>query len=151
MQDEAGRQQHLVAQNTSRLLQLPYLAFIERLFVALEAAGYGDINPSHAIIFQHLPTEGARVTNLAERTQLTKQYVGRLVAELQDLGYLEQSPDPTDRRAKHVCLSTRGREVTRVAEEIIDSIEADWTERLGAGAYAALRRRLVKLILSLDA
>ena len=150
MQELAGRRQELAAQNTSRLLQLPYQAFIGRLFAELVAAGYGDIHPSHAVVFQHLPAEGSRVTDLAERTQLTKQYVGRLVAELEELGYLERAPDPTDGRAKHVRLSTRGREVTRVAEGIIAAIETDWSERLGAGAYDSLRRRLVKLILLLE-
>jgi DNA-binding MarR family transcriptional regulator len=151
MREPAGRRRELAAQNTSRLLQLPYQAFIGRLFAALAAAGYGDIHPSHAVVFQHLRAEGSRVTDLAERTQLTKQYVGRLVAELEALGYLEQAPDPADRRAKRVRLSTRGREVTRAAEGIIAAIEADWSERLGAGAYAALRRRLVELILLLKA
>jgi DNA-binding MarR family transcriptional regulator len=90
------------------------------------------------------------VTDLAARTQLTKQYVGRLVAELQDLGYLELAPDPSDGRAKLTRLSPRGHELTRVAEGIIAAIEADWSERLGAGAYGALRRGLVKLILALQ-
>jgi hypothetical protein len=49
-----------------------------------------------------------------------------------------------------VRLAPRGWEVTRVAEGIIATIEADWTARLGAGEYAALRRRLVKLILVLE-
>jgi DNA-binding MarR family transcriptional regulator len=149
--EQAGRRRELAAQNTSRLLQMPYQAFIGRLFASLAEAGYGDIHPSHAIIFQYLRAEGARVTELAERTQLTKQYVGRLVAELEALGYLERAPDPTDGRAKRVRLSTRGREVTREAEGIIAAIEADWSERLGAGAYTALRRRLVDLILVLEA
>jgi DNA-binding MarR family transcriptional regulator len=71
-------------------------------------------------------------------------------AELEALGYLERTPDPTDGRAKQVRLAPRGWEVTRVAEGIIATIEADWTARLGAGEYAALRRRLVKLILVLE-
>jgi DNA-binding MarR family transcriptional regulator len=145
------RRQQLSARNSSRLLQMPYQAFIGRLFASLAEAGYGDIHPSHAIVFQHLPAEGSRVTDLAEQTQLTKQYIGRLVAELEERGYLEQAPDPADGRAKQVRLSTRGREVTRVAEGIIADIEADWSERLGASEYAALRRSLVKLILSLEA
>ncbi len=146
-----GHRQELADQNTSQLLRMPYQAFIGRLFAALAAAGHADIHPSHAIVFQHLPAKGARVTELAERTQLTKQYVGRLVAELEDLGYLERTPDPTDRRAKRVRLSERGRAVTRVAEGIIAEIEADWTRRLGASGHAALRRHLIDLIVLQEA
>ena len=146
-----GRRQELEQQNTSQLLRMPYQAFIGRLFDALAAAGHADIHPSHAIIFQHLGAVGSRVTELAERTQLTKQYLGRLVAELEGLGYLERAPDPTDGRAKLVRLAERGREATRVAEGIIAGIEADWARRLGASRHAELRRHLIDLIVMLEA
>jgi DNA-binding MarR family transcriptional regulator len=138
-------------QNTSQLLRMPYEAYIGLLFERLARAGYADVHPAHAIVFQHLPAEGAHVTELAERTQLTKQYLGRLVTELEALGYLERAPDPTDGRAKLVRLSERGRQITRVAEEIIANIEAAWAQRIGEEGYTELRRRLIDLITSLEA
>lgn len=145
------RRQELERQNTSQLLRMPYEVYIERLVERLVAAGYVDVHPAHAIVFQHVPGEGVRVTELAERAQLTKQYMGRLVTELEELGYLERFPDPTDGRAKLIRLSARGWEITRVAEEIIASIEATWAELIGADAHMDLRRRLVDLLTALDA
>ena len=146
-----GRRQELAQQNTSQLLRVPFQVFIGDLFDALAAAGYADIHPSHAIIFQHLRAEGSRVTELAERTQLSKQYLGRLVADLEGLGYLERTPDPTDGRAKRVRLAERGREITRVAEGIIARIEADWARQLGAARHVELRRHLNDIIVMLEA
>lgn len=146
--DDSG-QQEMERQNTSQLLRLPYQAFIEQLFARLAAEGFTDIHPAHAIVFQLIGASGTRVTELAERSQLTKQYLGRLVADLEDRGYLERVPDPTDGRAKLVRLSARGMEVTQAAETIIAEIEADWTQRIGADRHADLRHILIDLIGSL--
>jgi|SRR5579859_4611506 DNA-binding MarR family transcriptional regulator len=141
---------NLERQNTSQLLRMPYQAYIERLFEQLAQAGYANVHPAHAIIFQLVPVDGVRVTALAERAQLTKQYLGRLIAELEALGYLERAADPTDARAKLVRLSERGQEITRVAEGIIASIEATWARRIGAEGYAELRSRLIDLVSTLE-
>ncbi len=145
------RRHALQRQNTSQLLRVPYQAFIRQLFAELARAGYADVHPSHAVVFQLLRAEGSRVTDLAERAQLSKQYVGRLVAELEALGYLERVPDPTDGRAKLVRLAERGHAITRVAEAAIADIEADWARRLGEARYTQLRRRLIDLVLALNA
>ncbi len=150
MAEGRQKQTNLEQQNTSQLLRMPYQAYIELLFGQLKMAGYADIHPAHAIVFQHLPVEGVRITGLAERTQLTKQYLGRLVVELETLGYLERTPDPTDGRAKLVCLSERGRGITHVAEGIIANIETAWAQRIGEAGYTALRRHLVELIAALE-
>lgn len=150
MRAQDGRRQELERQNTGQLLRMPYQSFIGRLFEDLAAAGYGDIHPGHAIIFQHLRSEGSRVTELAEQAQLTKQYLGRLVADLEKLGYLERSSDPTDGRARLVRLSERGWEATRAAEGIIARIETNWAERLGEARYADLRCSLIELIRRLE-
>lgn len=146
-----GRRRELERQNTSQLLRMPYDAYIGRVFEQLAQAGYTDVHPAHAIVFQHVPVEGVRVTELARRAQLTKQYLGRLVADLEALGYLERAPDTTDGRAKLIRLSARGREITRVAEGIIANIEAAWADQIGLQGLNELRDRLIDLIVALDA
>jgi DNA-binding MarR family transcriptional regulator len=143
------RRHDLERQNTSQLLRMPYEAFIGLLFEQLARAGYTDVHPAHAIVFQHLPVEGLRVTELARRTQLTKQYLGRLVTDLEALGYLERAPDPTDGRAKLIRLSERGHEITRAAEAIIANIESTWAQRIGPDRHTELRGRLIDLIMTL--
>jgi DNA-binding MarR family transcriptional regulator len=143
------RRQHLERQNTSQLLRMPYDAYVGVLFEQLAQAGYADVHPAHAIVFQHVSVEGVRVTELAKRAQLTKQYLGRLVADLESLGYLERAPDVSDARAKLVRLSARGGEITRVAERIIANIEAAWAKRIGQQELSELRGRLIDLVMTL--
>jgi hypothetical protein len=60
-------------------------------------------------------TPGARITDLAERAQVTKQTAGFLVDQLERAGYVRRVPDPRDARASATQLRrslTRLREIT---------------------------------------
>lgn len=132
--------------NIGQLLRIPYQQFLARLHDGLAAAGYPDIHPAHGNnIFQHLDTEGTRLTDLAERAQLTKQSVGDLVEYLEARGYIERVPDPVDGRAKLIRLTAKGWEVTAVAEELIWQIEMEWAQRLGQDSLEQLRSSLERL------
>jgi len=128
------------------LLRIPYQAFIARLHAELATAGYPEIRPTHGLVFQHLRAEGSRVTELAERSQVSKQWMGSLIADLEARGYLERLPDPTDGRAKVVRLTDEGRVLLRTAEAISRRIEAEWAERVGERRVLQLRRRLEDVI-----
>jgi DNA-binding MarR family transcriptional regulator len=65
--------------------------------------------------------------------------------DLERLGYAERVPDPADRRAKLVRLTTRGREAVLVAREAIALVEQRWAQRLGAETMIQLRGTLEKL------
>jgi DNA-binding MarR family transcriptional regulator len=126
--------------NLSRLLWVPYRAYLERLHARLAQAGYADIRPTHGgNVFRHLRAEGSRLTELAERAQLTKQSMGYLVDYLEERGYLERVPDPLDSRAKLIRLTARGWQLTRVAEGIITQLEDEAEQHLGADKVRQLR------------
>ena len=131
------------------LLRIPYQAFIGQLHEELAAAGYPEIRPAHGVVFQYLSAEGSRVTELAERSQLSKQWMGSLVDDLEARGYVERTPDPTDARAKVVRLTDRGRALLGAAEHISRRIEAEWAERVGERCLQQLRRQLTNIILGL--
>ncbi len=129
-----------------QLLWTPYRAHLVRLHQALAAAGYPDVQPTHGNnLFRHLRAEGSRVTEIAEQTQLTKQYIGNLADYLEERGYVERVPDPQDGRAKLVRLTAKGQEVERVAEVTLQRLEDELTARLGASRMAMLRDLLAEL------
>ena len=47
-------------------------------------------------VFIHLPAEGCRLTELAQKANMSKQAMSELVDELVGLGYLVRFPDPKD-------------------------------------------------------
>src|SRR5262252_2106884 len=81
---------------------------VRRVTAGLAEAGFDDVRPAHTAVFQHIDAEGSRLTDLAERAQITKQSMGYLVDYLEERGYLERRPDPSDRRVALIFLTERG-------------------------------------------
>jgi DNA-binding MarR family transcriptional regulator len=132
------------------LLRIPREAALRQVVAGLAAADFGDVRPAHFTVFQHIPPQGIRLTALADAALMTKQSMGYLVDDLAALGYVERVPDPTDRRAKVVRLTARGRAVEETVRKVIRRIEADWAARLGQKEYQRLTRLLRALIALLE-
>src|ERR671935_1182149 len=130
--------------NIGILLRDPFQEVVRRVSAGLAAAGFDDLRPAHTAVFQHIETRGSRLTDLAERAQITKQSMGYLVDYLEQRGYLERRPDPTDRRATLICLTERGWDQIRAALKIIAGIEQDWTRALGKQRMRELRELLTE-------
>jgi DNA-binding MarR family transcriptional regulator len=135
------RTPHLVMLTSSLLFPVQ-----KELFADLAERGHDGLRPCHDVILAHVGEDGARLSDLARLTSQSKQYVGRLVDELEALGYVRRRLDRNDRRSKLIVLTARGRELQREAEAILEAIEARYADRLGAGRYAEFRRLLEDLV-----
>jgi DNA-binding MarR family transcriptional regulator len=131
--------------NIGILLRGPFQEIVARISEGLTEAGFDDIRPAHTAVFQHIKAEGSRLSELAERAQLTKQSMGYLVDYLEQHSYVERRPDPTDRRANLICLTERGWAEVRAALSIIAAIEHEWEQRLGKRRLDQLRELLTEL------
>jgi DNA-binding MarR family transcriptional regulator len=111
----------------------------EELFDELAAAGYDDLHPRHGAVLAYLDEDGVRATELARLSGRHKQIIGRLIDELEELGYVERRPDPQDRRAKLIFPTDRGLEQVRLGDQIVADIEARHAKEVGAKTYAQFR------------
>lgn len=126
------------------LLFIPYRHMEQRILAAVNAGGY-EISLAQARLFQRLDRHGSRLTDLAQASQVSKQAAGFLIDDLEAGGYVERVPDPTDRRARLIRITSRGREAVAVALVEQRRIEAEWEARLGHRRMAELRRTLEDL------
>jgi DNA-binding MarR family transcriptional regulator len=126
------------------LLFIPYRHMEQRILAAVTAGGY-DISLAQARLFQRLDHNGSRLTDLAQSAQMSKQAAAFLVDDLEAGGYVERVPDPTDRRARLIRITSRGREAVAVALVEQRRIEAEWEARLGPRRMADLRHILEDL------
>ena len=131
--------------NTGLLLFLPYRAMEQRVLAAVAAAGFDDVTLAQARVFQRIAPGGSRLTDLAEQAQITKQSAQFLVDQLQERGYVERVPDPTDARARLVRIAPRGEQVLPVAAAAVARVEAEWTAHVGERAMRDLRTALLRL------
>ena len=132
-------------ENLAILLREPFRAGTDLLHRRFAERGHPEIRPPHGNVMQYLDDDGTRVSVLAERAQMTKQSMAELVAHLEQLGYVERTPDPSDRRAKLVRATPRGRQLYAIAREVVAEIEAEWTRRLGKAKMRRLRELLEEL------
>jgi DNA-binding MarR family transcriptional regulator len=112
----------------------------------LVAGGFTDHRAVHHRAMAHVTFEGIRVTELAERSGVTKQAMSELVADLVRLGYLQGTPDPNDGRAKLIQFTSRGRSAVKTAMEAFARMEADLAAALGPSGLETLRRSLLVLL-----
>jgi DNA-binding MarR family transcriptional regulator len=134
------------------LLRLAYEAISGELLEALSRTPFADIQRHHMTALRPLwdTTLGLRQTELAAASRMTKQSMGAIVDQLEQLGYAERVDDPADKRAKLVRLTRRGRDAGRVLRASVRRVEADWARRIGAARLAELRSTLTDLVASLD-
>ena len=98
----------------------------------MEQSEFNDVRLAHGCVFRYMKERGLRLTEIAERGNMTKQSAGEVVDDLVELGYVERVPDPDDRRAKLVCLTERGEAAQAYGFYILAEIEKRWGERYGA-------------------
>jgi DNA-binding MarR family transcriptional regulator len=113
-------------------------------------AGYGDIRDPHMQIFGNVRSGGIRLTELADRAQLSLAATSELVNDLEQMGYLQRRPDPADGRAKLIDLTKRGRQAMADAGDRVADIERRWSKQVGAQDFARMCQTMQRLLDQLD-
>ncbi|HEX2317110.1 MAG TPA: helix-turn-helix domain-containing protein [Thermomonospora sp.] len=114
----------------------------DELFGTLAEQGHPGLRPQHGAVLAYLDEEGTRATDLARRSRQHKQVIGKLVDELEALGYVERRPDPADRRAKLIVPTARGLDQMTRSDAIMTALEERHARALGDEVYAAFKRAL---------
>src|SRR2546428_3992789 len=111
------------------LLRRTAQCMVAELVDRLDAAGY-KVSGAHHPVFENIDPEGTRLTVLASRADMTHQSMGELVRALEEQGYVERRADPSDGRARLVCLTSKGRRMVATAIREMGRIEQQWVAYL---------------------
>ena len=140
-----GRRRGRPDPNLIILLREPFFALIAELLRRLHDAGYEDLRVSHLVVFQHIDPAGSRITDMAAKAQIAKPSMAYLVEYLEQAGYVDRVPDPSDGRARLVRLTARGWQQIEDALDIIADMEAELGAAVRSGQVVTLRRLLITL------
>jgi DNA-binding MarR family transcriptional regulator len=127
------------------LLRAPVDTIRARMIDALHDGGFTDVVPAHFAVFRYPPPEGRRPSDAAADAGITRQAMGYLLGQLEELGYLTREDDPADQRSKRIHLTERGYAAAQTIRQAVREIEAELETELGPTEFAQLRRLLVKL------
>jgi DNA-binding MarR family transcriptional regulator len=131
-----------LSNNLARLLREFSKDYERRIYAELANRGFTDVRSAHGSVFANLGMGAVRVTELAERAQVTQQAMGKMLKELEQMGYISRDIDPADKRAKEIKMTDRGVELTMHCLEVADEVHAFYTERIGAEQLAELEGQL---------
>jgi DNA-binding MarR family transcriptional regulator len=132
------------------LLVVASRALVADFHRRLDAAGFADVRPGSGNVFESVGSAGSTVAAMAQRAGISPQAMVQVVDYLEGRGYVERAPDPTDRRAKLVRLTERGRAADRAGRAHLQAIEAEWSLLLGEERYASFRAALEDLVAAIE-
>jgi len=127
------------------LLRAPVDAIRARMLAGLHDAGFTDLGTAHFAVLRYPGPENRRPGDCAAEAGMTRQAMGYLLGQLEELGYLTREDDPTDQRSKRIHLTKRGVAAAQTIRETVGEIEADLAAELGPERLAQLRELLVQV------
>jgi DNA-binding MarR family transcriptional regulator len=131
-----------LSNNLPRLLREFSRDYERKIYQRLVERGYPEFRPSHSQVFANLGLGAVRVTELAERAQVTQQAMGKMLKELERLGYVCRDVDETDRRARSIRMTQKGIAMTTECLQIVEELHAEYAGKIGAQRLAELEDRL---------
>lgn len=142
----SSRDQTPHRQAVGQLLVRLLREFRDELAAPRAEAGYGDVREPHFQIFGNIRSGGIRLTELADRAQLSLAAAAELVNDLESLGYLTRRPDPADGRAKLIDLTKRGQALMADAGARVADIETRWADIVGERNFTQMCQTMQRLL-----
>lgn len=94
-------------------------------------AARAQVGAAHIHITRHLPPEGARLTELAQRAAMTKQAMAALVTQCEAWGMVQREDDPRDARARRIVFTPSGHAWLQAYQAAVDQAQAELAQAVG--------------------
>ena len=117
--------------NIGRIMTNALNRFEQRVLEILAENGHNEVRFSHMNLTRNLDLTGTITTELARRAGMTKQAMGEIVEQCEQLGLVERIRDKRDARAKIVRFTDLGLEGLEAFHAALTSAEQEMRGELG--------------------
>ncbi|MBS7696152.1 MarR family transcriptional regulator [Chelatococcus sp.] len=101
---------------------------------AIREAGFTDFQDAHFAVFSYPLPDGVRPSELARQKRMSRQAMNYLIAQLEDLGYVERRvAETSDRRLVH--LTERGGAVAATIFACLRGLHREWAQEVGHARF----------------
>lgn len=108
------------------------------------------VRTAHTALFPHLDLAGTRITTLSDRLGISRQAVGQLVDDLEQMRVVRRDPDPEDGRAKLVRFTAKGRRGLLEGVSLLQEMEGELAQLVGARAFHQTGKTLRRILAQLE-
>jgi DNA-binding MarR family transcriptional regulator len=113
----------------------------------LAERGYPEVRVPHLRVLLYTPEgTGMRMSQLAERLQLTPGAVTQLVAHLERRGLVERAADPADGRAVIVRPTERTREGYAASRALVSELVVGMRDAVGNARWEVFTATLAEIV-----
>lgn len=117
------------------LLRISLERVRERMDAAVRAAGFDDLPPTYLAVFTFPAPDGVRPSELARRIRMSRQATNHVIAQLEELGYLERRATREGER-RRIYVTPRTWAVVKVIHATLLEIQAEWAAEIGEARFA---------------
>jgi DNA-binding MarR family transcriptional regulator len=128
--------------NIGRLLNNAVRRFEARVLELMCERGHAETRIAHVSLTRNLDVEGTRLTELAQRSAMSKQAMGELVDQCAALGLVSRTVDPSDRRARIVAFTPAGLIWLDAFRAAVGAAEREMRSELGEETMDAIVKGL---------
>jgi DNA-binding MarR family transcriptional regulator len=112
------------------LLRLGLMVARSRLLIGLSNRGYADLTAAHLPVFAYPFPDGVRPSELALRTNQSKQSINNVLGELERQGYVRRTALHSGGR-RLVYLSRKGLTVVEICQREMLALQAELAKQVG--------------------
>ncbi len=112
----------------------------------LAKKGYTDFKMTYMPVIMNIDMTGTNNNELANRANVTKQAMSKVINELKKSGYISSKTDPTDKRSTIFSLTSKGKSFVMSARASVAQLMNEYRKEMGKKNYDDLLQKLVSII-----